>query len=115
MVEKFTLHLSNFVELIVTREGKYGWRLKKGEFKGIRRPDQTVYANRNAALAAAAKGLERACISSHAEAVSVEVVIDSPAEMDLGHSALTPAVRGEKRRRAGGHGYAGGDGFTRLK
>lgn len=115
MVEKFTLRLSNFVDLLITPEGKYGWRLKSEQFKGTRRPDKTVYANRAAALAAAAKGLKHACISSHAEVVSVEVVVDSPAEAGLRRSGLPPVVRGEKRRRAGGHGHSGGDGFTRLK
>lgn len=113
MPEKRKIRLSNFVDLIITPEGKYRWRLKGVSLKGRTWSDKTAYTERTAAMEAASKVLKQVFMRGSADAV--EVVIDSPAETELGGPGSPKLVRGQKRRRAGGHGYSGGDGFTRLK
>jgi len=105
------IKLSTFVELINFPGGKFKWKFQTGQPYGAHlinkgRRDQGPYDDRRITLEAAAKAL--------GEVLGQEILIDDPPETLHGTLQRAPVIYGEKRRRTGGHGYTGGDGFTRL-
>lgn len=97
--------LSNFVTLLILQHNLFGWAWLEGSDK---RPDKKKYQTRADALGAAKKAVCTAYQWS-------ELKIDDVPETDRSQKPCAPIVRGEKRRRAMGHGYSGGDGYVRLE
>jgi len=112
---KRTIKLSTWIELLKYTKGKdclWGWWFCK-----TNRPDMTLYPTREEAMNAATPVLKTRMEQRYASIEcedEVEIEQDDPPLIEYGLKRVKLLQRGEKRRRAGGHGYSGGDGFVRL-
>ena len=104
-----TVMLSSFVEMIRYYRGEsllWGWKWP-GAKPGCRE-DRTEYYAREEAINAAIAAVISKLGSEY------EVEDDVPIEVEYGLKRVDVSRRGEKRRKVGGHGYTGGDGWARI-